>query len=472
MNCSRRSFLGGSGAMLFAGCTTAGRRVPTPPGGAPSLKFGVLSDIHIVDWESTEIFRKTLRYFRDSKVNAVLIAGDLADHGLLPQLENVAKAWFEVFPDDKGPDGEKVERLFIYGNHDPDGLNYRDSAMDQTLQLMHLTYEEAKKLSLSALGLGKCWEKCFHEPYSPIYHKNVLGYDFIGGHWDEANGSTWTTGPKIDEWMETNGKKINTDQPFFYFQHPHPRGTVFATDTWGEDDGASVRALAPYPKAVAFSGHAHRPLTDGRNYWRGEFTSIGTSSLSYVCPPERLKDNPNYRPEHNCRHGQIVSVFDDRLVIERRDFINDESLGDDIVLDLSKPSTFIARGVTKKIEPKFAEEAKAEVKLDEKVLTITFPGAFANATATPFEYRIEIDFKCDRKDKDGKTAEKSEWRHFNVLQNDACFSRQRAVEKGMNVAVFERKDFPEGAKSVEVWVTALNCYGCGMSQLKSLKFEV
>ena len=66
---SRRSFLAGATAFSLAGCMN-GRS--GPPGGRPKLKFGVLSDIHITDWASTEIFRKTLRFYRDAGVDAVL----------------------------------------------------------------------------------------------------------------------------------------------------------------------------------------------------------------------------------------------------------------------------------------------------------------------------------------------------------------------------------------------------------------
>ena len=95
--------------MLFAGCVSPGSMI----GAKPNLKFGVLSDIHITDWASTDVFRKTLGYFRSQDVDAVMIAGDLADHGILPQLECVAKAWYEVFPDDRGLDGRHVEKLFV-----------------------------------------------------------------------------------------------------------------------------------------------------------------------------------------------------------------------------------------------------------------------------------------------------------------------------------------------------------------------
>ena len=92
----------------------------------PLLRFGVASDLHVTDWASAETFRRALRWFRDQGVDAVTVPGDLTDHGILPQLENVARSWREVFPDDRAPDGRRVERLFIYGNHDFEGVKYVD----------------------------------------------------------------------------------------------------------------------------------------------------------------------------------------------------------------------------------------------------------------------------------------------------------------------------------------------------------
>ena len=428
--------------MLFAGCVTPGSML----GSKPNLKFGVLSDIHITDWASTEIFRKTLRYFRDQGVDAVMIAGDLADHGILPQLENVAKAWYETFPDDRGLDGRKVEKLFVYGNHDPEGINYRDPAMDKAYEAMHLTYEEAKKLTLPSLGLGKCWEQCFHEAYSPIYIKNVKGYDFIGGHWDKWDGIHG-----LEDWWKDNISKVNTSQPFFYFQHCTPRNTIYGADSWGDDTGQSVRCLAPYANAVAFSGHSHRPLTDGRSYWRGEFTSIGTSTLSYVCLPDGCEGRPNYRKNLDCRHGQIVNVFDDRLVIERRDFINDEPLGDDVVLEMpTKASTFSVRAVAKNNIPAFAKNAKVVASVGEDALKIAFPGAFANSPARPFRYRVSVE--CVLADGKSKRVD-SNW-----FQADACFSRQRA-EKKENAVSVKLSRLPKTVVKAKVHVVPFNSYG-------------
>ena len=436
--------------MLFAGCVAPGSMI----GLKPNLKFGVLSDIHITDWASTEIFRKTLRYFRDQGVDAVMIAGDLADHGILPQLEYVAKAWYEVFPDDRGSGGQKVEKLFVYGNHDPEGIHYRDPAMDKAYEAMHLSYDEAKKLALPALGMGKCWEKCFHEPYAPIYIKNVKGYDFIGGHWDKWDGIHG-----LEDWWKANIAKVNTDQPFFYFQHCTPHNTIYGADSWGDDAGQSVRCLAPYANAVAFSGHSHRPLTDGRSYWRGEFTSIGTSTLSYVCLPGGCENAPNYRKNLDCRHGQIVNVFDDRLVIERRDFINDEPLGDDVVLEMpTKASTFEVRAVSRNNIPEFAKDARIAAVLGKGAVEISFPGAFANSSARPFRYKVTVE--CTLKDGKKKSVD-SRW-----FQADACFSRGRAQKK-LNVVSVPLKKLPAETEKAVVHVVPFNSYGGNGMGIKS-----
>ena len=83
---SRRGFLGGVAAFgAFAGCRT---RIIEECGEKPLLRFGVVSDVHVrlakggaglAPGYDTETFEKTLCYFRDSGVDAVMIAGDIAD---------------------------------------------------------------------------------------------------------------------------------------------------------------------------------------------------------------------------------------------------------------------------------------------------------------------------------------------------------------------------------------------------------
>ena len=124
---TRRGFL--SCAMAFA----AGRAFAAPHGvfssGVPRLTFAAISDIHIKSPKShlkydTAVFEHALEWYRAQGVDAVLVAGDLADSGLVEELEMVGAAWRKIFPEDKGQDGRHVEKVFITGNHDHDAWHY------------------------------------------------------------------------------------------------------------------------------------------------------------------------------------------------------------------------------------------------------------------------------------------------------------------------------------------------------------
>ena len=120
---TRRAFIG-QGAFAFLAAAGMGHRAFGATGTA-RLRFGALSDIHIRRGKgSCDIFEKALTYFRDQKVDAVLIAGDMADSGLDSQLRRVGETWRRVFPGDALPDGTHVEKIFVTGNHDIDGWHY------------------------------------------------------------------------------------------------------------------------------------------------------------------------------------------------------------------------------------------------------------------------------------------------------------------------------------------------------------
>jgi len=294
----------------------------------PLLRFAAISDLHLTDLASASMFRKALLWYRDQGVDAVLIAGDFTDHGLLPQLENAAATWREVFPGDLAPGGRHVEKLFIYGNHDYDGLDYRDKWMDAAFDFHGISRDEAKALLIRNIGFDKAWEHCFKEPYAPIWRKRVKGFDFIGGH------SAWQCPQGLEAWFAENAATLPKDKPFFYIQHPHPKGTVYGDSAPGSDDGTSTRILSRFPNVVAFSGHSHIPLDDDRSIWRGAFTSVATASLSYGFWPGTPEKTSRSRAAVlgweggvPFAQGLLVDVFHDRIEIRCRDFVRDEEIG-------------------------------------------------------------------------------------------------------------------------------------------------
>jgi len=381
-NCglSRRGFIGGIAALgAFSGCRS---RLFADDCETPLLRFGVVSDVHVrlapggaslQKGYDTETLERTFAYFRDNGVDAVMIAGDMADKGLVGELKAVADAWYKVFPGDRAPDGRKVERLFVFGNHDAYGLKKGTAVFDDQDRLRREAIETDPK---------RAWDECFHEEWKPYFAKNVKGFDFFCSHWQPGiwcNGRAETGCSGCADAFAGLMAKCDPNKPFFYVQHPHPRDTVYGKCAWGMDDGSATRLLSRFPQAVAFSGHSHEPLTNEKSIWQGAFTSVATGSLRYLsahavwnferdagyengncnvygpgvsrddrakfwCRYDAPKMMPSQLSRHDIRVGLVVSVYDDRIAFARREFIGGLSLGDDWVVERpARPCSFAAR---------------------------------------------------------------------------------------------------------------------------------
>ena len=381
---SRRGFIGGFAALgAFAGCRTG---FFTAGGEKPLLRFGVVSDVHVrlalgggflhPDYD-TETLEKAFKFFRDSGVDAVMIAGDMADSGVVGELKAVADTWFRVFPDDKAPDGRKVERLFVFGNHDA----YPGSRGKQV-------FTDEKELARNAILTDpkRAWDDCFHEEWKPYFTKNVNGFDFFCSHWQPSHDPAFRCHGFAEKGSvgcaDAFGglmARSDPDRPFFYVQHSHPLDTVYDGGAWGADDGTATRLLSRFPNAVSFSGHSHSSLMNDKSIWRGAFTSVATGSLRYLyggsewnmvhtegyengacnvyipglvaggkqtlsAMYDAQKMMSSELSRYDIRVGQLVSVYDDRIVFEKREFVSGLGLGEDWVVERpAKPRSFYVR---------------------------------------------------------------------------------------------------------------------------------
>ena len=158
---------------------------------------------------------------------------------------------------------------------------------------------------------------------------------------------------------------------------------------WGQDDGTTPSVLSAHPNAIAFSGHSHTSLTDERAIWQGAFTSVGCASLRNVSQGTpgaiwlpgglenaRTPKGKDYAKQNgikamgvthlmDCRQGQLVRVYADRVVFSRREFVTGAPIGDDLVMPLpaaeKRPFAFGPR-TAKAVAPEFPKEAKLEVR--------------------------------------------------------------------------------------------------------------
>ena len=430
---SRRGFLGGVAAFgALAGCRTG-----LLCGDKPQLRFGVVSDVHVrlavgggslAEGYNTDTLEQTFAYFRDCGVDAVVIAGDMADKGLVGELKAVADAWYRVFPGDRAPDGRKVERLFVFGNHDAYGLRNGKSVFSDDAVVRREAIEADPK---------RAWETCFHEEWKPYFSKNVKGFDFFCSHWQPGiwcNGRAEKGCAGCADAFGALMEKCDPSRPFFYVQHPHPRDTVYEKCAWGVDDGSATRLLSRFPQAVAFSGHSHEPLTNEKSIWRGDFTSVATGSLRYlfansvwnfahtpgyengtcnyylpgVTREDRLKftlkyDAPKMMPSEvsrpDIRVGQVVSVYEDRIEFARREFVSGLSLGEDWVVERpAKPLSFASRAAASR-PSEFPAGAELKVvramaktrgcskreRVEKPALKLSFPAATVGGQVAEYE---------------------------------------------------------------------------------------
>jgi predicted phosphodiesterase len=403
---NRREFLQRSGLLAgaaYLGSPALAETIATL--GEPNLVIGIVSDIHLRGADTAATFIHTLEYFRSQKVDGVIIAGDMADQGLLPQLQVVADAWFQVFPNNKGIDGKETAQLFIYGNHDVEAYTWGG------------TISSVGAETAQAQGIGRqaaaAWKQCFKEDYQPIWMKTIKGYHFIGAHWENQNHISG-----LADFLEEHNSELTADgKPFFYIQHPHPKDTCNCAWAWGRDDGTVTRLLSNYPNAIAFSGHSHSPLDDDRDLWQGSFTSIGTSSLKYLYPmPARentYQDDwsakpPSQMPKMNPsdgRQGMVMRVYDSAITFEKREFVYDEPIGEAWYLpwpiSATQPLSFENRAKTAAV-PQFPAGTKATVTagngsdrygVSQKQVTVHFPTVLKkNAGVRAFDYEVQIEY--------------------------------------------------------------------------------
>lgn len=400
---TRRSFLGG--ALAFAAMRPwRGFARGFQADSRALLRFGAISDLHVRGKEGQfglEHLVKALRWYRQMDVDGVVVAGDMADNGLVAELQLVAGAWNEVFPGGTGRNGKKVEKLFVYGNHDIEGAKYNPKLKPSAEEII-------------STDRAAAWEKVFGEPYEPVWEKKINGFVFIGAHWVD-----WSGVREIEKYFENRAADLGGDRPFFYIQHPHPLNTCHGPWAWGHDEGYATRALSRFPNAVALSGHSHHSLTDEKAIWQGAFTSIGTASLRYVAPmfgrenagPSQLADL-RQMPEvdkFSEKQGLLFSVYTDRMVVERRDFVDDGALGAPWIVPLAtteRPYDFAVRSRCGKA-PRFAPDAKVSVAgpLDGKdrkgratrQIVVSFPSALQGEGLTrAFDYEVAAELaECD-----------------------------------------------------------------------------
>lgn len=404
MSVSRREFLiGGAAAFGLGGWRLFAMPFGWKHGGKPNLVFGVLADTHFrmdSEWrrgiKTDRFLVAALEYFRSQNVDAVVHCGDMADRGLVEEMRLHADAWRRVFPENRTPDGHVVEKLFVTGNHDIDAWH---KGFDFTRFVPNKAEWPEKVLNTDIAGH---WRRIWGEEYEPVWHKTVKGYHFFGMNWipnDHGQGEAELS-RCIDETM---GSLVHEEKrnpaPFFFISHNITHGRF-------------NRAIKKHPNAFGLWGHWHfsaanwgviRMLNETTpgvqcpacpSGWRsdGKWMGGGDSGITKAPLEGKLQGG-------KWEQGLVVSVYDDMLVIERREFSEGGSLGADWVVPLGGGTGKhpFAKEELKKVigEPQFSKSGKLRVesvKLEgtDEAVRLSIPLADGNPDSRVYAYEVVV----------------------------------------------------------------------------------
>lgn len=230
------------------------------------LSFGALSDVHIneTNKDGEEKFKSAiLRLIAEAKkddadgIDALAIAGDIADKGKLSEVKTFANVVKNYFPN--------KNVMLTTGNHDISGVHMQDY--------------------YNAMGAEYFANDVDNDIASGSRHCVVNGYHFIFIE-PAKYGNNCPYAEQTIEWLDKTLENITKENPnayIFVFTHP----MIYET-CYGSELGAYwyttylTTTLEKYSQVMTFGGHLHFPINDERSIMQTKFTSLGCGSVRYL----------------------------------------------------------------------------------------------------------------------------------------------------------------------------------------------
>ncbi|MBQ3537859.1 MAG: metallophosphoesterase [Clostridia bacterium] len=272
------------------------------------LNFAAVSDIHMTDeFARVQVLKCGLwdMDYAEDELDALVLAGDLTDHGLEEEYVNLAKA-FEPYKPAK-------EILMAVGNH--------DTWTDEDDR-----YEPAKEnfIKYSKEITGRELTECY-------YTTEINGYTFIVMASEGTHTSATISDTQLKWLREEMDKASQKGLPIFVISHWPLAETHGLPESWGDEepellDGSfgdqnyEVEAiLKDYENVFLISGHIHNGFvnedqTDVYGYTSvesyGSLHSINLPSYMYMGIRGRVFNGLGYS----------IEVYEDEVVIRARSF--------------------------------------------------------------------------------------------------------------------------------------------------------
>ena len=464
---SRRGFISGL-AVTFASAY-ARRLSAEAAANEPLLRFGALSDTHLQVTDDPDQLGRVFRWLHGRNPDAVVISGDITEQGLNTEIDFLVRIWNDAFPGGKAADGRTVEKFWVWGNHDYSDASYMRRMPPEKL---------AEQIKVSVFGdKDAAWRRIGEGAFpGETFTKTIKGFSFVGTHWKHENETV--------AWLKAH-PEVDTSKFFVYVQHPQPPGTVFYPARKDKVYKGLREEMRAYSNCFMVAGHSHVSVSDDRALWQGDFTVLGAGSTKSVSvrrgyenspgKPEPGKYVPHTRAVESGRpsQGSLVSVYRDKLIVERVEFRTGEALGDAWELPLplerhvDEPFVIAAQAPA----PEFPAGAKVEVTLQRKAQDRLGRTEAQVRVKTPYaetkgRYGRVVEYLFEALD----AASGQVLLSRRTLQDFYTWPEQKARTSGGRCK-FAVADLPAGAR-VRFRVTPCNAAGKGGRSLASEVFKV
>ncbi len=270
------------------------------------LYFAAISDVHMTEEAARrDMLRFGLTDFENSErtLDALILAGDLTDHGEEPEWEMLAESFEGYTP------AENI--IMAQGNHD----TWTDESYEKSRELF-IAYN--KKIA------GREIENVY-------YSTKINGYTFIVLGSETDRTSAYMTDAQLD-WLAEEMEKASKDGlPIFVVCHWPINESHGLPETWGDDepeidDGGigdqSSRVeeiLKAYENVFMISGHIHSGFAneeqeDVYGYVSvesdGSFHSINLPSYMYMTIRGRIANGTGFN----------IEVYEDEVIVRGRSY--------------------------------------------------------------------------------------------------------------------------------------------------------
>ncbi len=279
------------------------------------INFAVISDIHMTDETARRDMLELGLYDMDKadeKLDAIVMAGDMTDHGNSTHYQMLADAFAKYTPADN--------IVMAMGNHDT-----WNNEIDEEHE-----FSQSKKLFIE-------YNKTIaNRDIENVYYSTVInGYTFIVMS-SESNNTDAYISPAQLAWLDSELSKASADnKPVFVVSHWPLAGTHGLPLTWldnpafedtsdlDETDGSfgdqndEVEAiLQQYNNVFFISGHLHNGASDNSIYGYASVETV--ENVTSINLPSYMYSNTKGSPSNG--NGFVFEVYDNEVIIRTRNF--------------------------------------------------------------------------------------------------------------------------------------------------------